>query len=100
MALYWRGWSGHRAGVSRIDGLADGSDAGGRTGFGVAAELAGVEVGGQAAAGEQLGVGALGGEPTLIQDEGLVGGQDGGQPVGEDDRGAAAPQRAPRRPDL
>src|SRR5258707_3531760 len=98
MALYWRGWSGHRAGVSRIDGLAYGSDAGGRTGFGVAAELAVVEVGVQAAAGEQFGVGALGGEPTLIQDEGLFGGQGGGQPVGDDDRGAAAQQRAARGP--
>src|SRR6266851_2711570 len=86
LARSWPVWSGHRADVSHLGWLAGGSDAGGRAGFGVAAELAVVKVGVQAAAGEQLGVGALPREPALIEDEDLVGGQDGGQPVGDDDR--------------
>ena len=56
---------------------------------GLVGELGVVEVGVQAAGGQQLGMRAALGDPALVDDQDLVGFPDGGQPVRDDQRGPA-----------
>ena len=46
--------------------------------------------------GEQFGMGALFDDPSLVEDDDLVGGADAGQPVGDDQQGTAGGQRGQR----
>ena len=55
-------------------------------GGGVVFELGAVELGVAAAQGEQLGVGAVFGDPAILDDDDGVRGPDGGQPVRDDQR--------------
>lgn len=55
-------------------------------------EPAGVEVAVAAGAGEQVGVGALLDDAAVVEDEDEVGVADGGQAVGDDERGPGRPQ--------
>ena len=56
---------------------------------GLVGELGVVQVGVQAAGGQQLGMRAALGDPALVDDQDLVGFPDGGQPVRDDQRGPA-----------
>ena len=55
-------------------------------GGGVVFELGAVELGVAAAQGEQLGMGAVFGDPAILDDDDGVRGPDGGQPVRDDQR--------------
>src|SRR5262245_66613113 len=86
--------SGDRAGCQYVGRLAGDGRNVVRAIRGFGAELAVVQLRVKAAAGKQLGVGSGGHQLALVQDEDLVGGQDGGQPVGDDQCSAAVQEQA------
>src|SRR5690606_28870357 len=70
----------------------------GRGLLGLHGELAPEQVGVEPARRQQLLVGAALHHPALVEHHDLVGAEHGGEPVGDHEGGAAAPQRLPRRP--
>ena len=91
MSIYGESFAGGEG--DRFDFLQksrDDRNLGGVTGLlrGILAELGGVEAGVDAVAGEELGMGAALGDAAAIEDEDLVGFEDGAEAMGDDDTGA------------